>query len=1162
MKIRKIVLFSAICALLQVSVLFSPAINAVSAAGVICNGTGYEVSTVDNSGNYIVNACYATFEEAKASMKVIELTVPDVVVRHETSKSPSKIIAMTRGILATYGFRRSIKDDKNGMTYIYSSYNSSNFTVTGTRTYLVSHMDMAYYDTINYNPSSGDGIVSTQVAGFKGYVYLGVVDLIPMKFVDRRMTFTLGGTTNPNYLENPFSMVPHMNEFRVFSTTYRNAGGATITTRDIDQEYFSLWSGKSRGTTLIGPAPEWLPNGTFYSWDGITFYTDRDCKNPILNGSLPGEYYNYYEYLSLRSKSVYNSDELNLYNIASGYTFKAKTTADVALGGSALFGEGQAFITGQEKYGVNALLTLAMAYHESGSGTSLIAITKNNLFGWGAVDSDPLNGAYYFPTITDDVLEHTGANLRGYMSVDDWRFNGSDIGTKGSGFGVQYASDQYWGYKIAGRAYRIDRYLGLRDYNAYKIAILKDNVGSAVEKSTSNSTDLYSLKTTFTNFPVIINGATRSGNSLWVTTPSTMPVDVNGNATLYVPTSGTKIEYNWPKSIGYFNTTMTSFKVPSLMNGKLTQKIEGFAWNGNSLVVSGYAFIPGYNTAKTVDASHLLVLTASSNGQRYEFNMGDTNLKTNVSDAFGANLLNYDGTGFLQDNIDFSTLVVGNYSLSLKYVQNNYGVSLENPLICSGDVPVSKTFAEKVYVFTPIKDGSGNVTGMNLNVTNADITPPEITVLPYELTATKNDITVNVTINEGTVNAENHTFTENGSFEFVATDAVGNVSRKTISITNIDKVAPIITIGNYTKVPTFKDISVTAVSNEGTLNADSHTFTENGSFEFIATDAAGNVTRQTITITNIDKTLPPYSVEYRSHIQYIGWQDVVSDGEISGTTGRALRLEGIDINIVGGTNLGIMYSAHVQNIGWQQYSKDGNLSGTLGQSLRLEAIKIELTGADAANYDVYYRVHAQNFGWLDWAVNGQASGTEGYGYRLEAIQIVIVAKGDTAPGPTAVPFASTYGMNKILYRANIQSIGWQGYVADGAIGGTSGKSLRLEGINILLGTSLPSGSVSYQSHVQDYGWMPVVSNGQTSGVLNQAKRLEAIRISLSGTVSTLYDIYYRVHSQNFGWLGWAKNGESAGTANYQYRAEAIQIVLVPKGAAAPGSTANSFMLKQ
>ena len=41
-----------------------------------------------------------------------------------------------------------------------------------------------------------------------------------------------------------------------------------------------------------------------------------------------------------------------------------------------------------------------------------------------------------------------------------------------------------------------------------------------------------------------------------------------------------------------------------------------------------------------------------------------------------------------------------------------------------------------------------------------------------------------------------------------------------------------------------------------TLNSDSHTFTENGSFDFIATDRAGNSTTKTVTITNIDKTNP------------------------------------------------------------------------------------------------------------------------------------------------------------------------------------------------------------------------------------------------------------------------------------------------------------------
>lgn len=67
---------------------------------------------------------------------------------------------------------------------------------------------------------------------------------------------------------------------------------------------------------------------------------------------------------------------------------------------------------------------------------------------------------------------------------------------------------------------------------------------------------------------------------------------------------------------------------------------------------------------------------------------------------------------------------------------------------------------------------------------------------------------------------------------------------------------PVITLDEYIKTPTNNDITVTATTNEGTLNVTSHTFTENGSFDFVATDAAGNVTTQTVTITNIDKDAP------------------------------------------------------------------------------------------------------------------------------------------------------------------------------------------------------------------------------------------------------------------------------------------------------------------
>jgi hypothetical protein len=169
------------------------------------------------------------------------------------------------------------------------------------------------------------------------------------------------------------------------------------------------------------------------------------------------------------------------------------------------------------------------------------------------------------------------------------------------------------------------------------------------------------------------------------------------------------------------------------------------------------------------------------------------------------------------------------------------------------------TFESNGSFIFEFSDKDGNKGTVTATVTNIDKTAPVITINPYTTSPTNEDITVTATTNEGTLNAASHTFTENGSFEFVATDAAGNVTKKTVTITNIDKTAPVITINPYTTSPTNADITVTATTNEGTLNAASHTFTENGSFEFVATDAAGNVTKQIVTITNIDKAAPVVS---------------------------------------------------------------------------------------------------------------------------------------------------------------------------------------------------------------------------------------------------------------------------------------------------------------
>ncbi|WP_423055595.1 lectin-like protein [Acetobacterium carbinolicum] len=174
-------------------------------------------------------------------------------------------------------------------------------------------------------------------------------------------------------------------------------------------------------------------------------------------------------------------------------------------------------------------------------------------------------------------------------------------------------------------------------------------------------------------------------------------------------------------------------------------------------------------------------------------------------------------------------------------------------------------------------------------------------------------------------------------------------------------------------------------------------------------DAAGKMTTRSIENylinDNTEQPVSNVSCVYRTHVQNEGWQALKYNGDMSGTSGKSYRLEGIEINLENqGYDLGVVYSTHVENIGWQDIRSNGAMSGTSGKALRLEAIKINLTGADADKFNIYYQVHAQNFGWLDWAKNGESSGTEGFGYRLEGIRIKIVPKDDQAPGSTTKPF--------------------------------------------------------------------------------------------------------------------------------------------------------------
>lgn len=298
---------------------------------------------------------------------------------------------------------------------------------------------------------------------------------------------------------------------------------------------------------------------------------------------------------------------------------------------------------------------------------------------------------------------------------------------------------------------------------------------------------------------------------------------------------------------------------------------------------------------------------------------------------------------------------------------------------------------------------------------------------------------------------------------------------------------------------------------------------------------------------------------YRSHVQNIGWMGNVSADQISGTTGRSLRMEAFTINLTNrdpsivGSDF-IEYRARVRNIGWQNFVRNGQTAGTTGRSLPIEAIQIRLLGAMAERFDIQYQVHMANLGWRGWVENGAVAGSVGLAPEIQAIRIRLVPRSNQAPGGT--PSSST----SVSYSTHVQNIGWQNPVQNGAMAGTAGRSLRLEGFRANITNTQLSGGIEYRTHVQNIGWQGFVSNGAISGTTGRSLRLEAIQIRLTGALANAYDVYYRVHIQNYGWLDWARNGQSAGSSGRALRLEAIEVRIIPRDSAnRPQNTSRAYI---
>ena len=287
------------------------------------------------------------------------------------------------------------------------------------------------------------------------------------------------------------------------------------------------------------------------------------------------------------------------------------------------------------------------------------------------------------------------------------------------------------------------------------------------------------------------------------------------------------------------------------------------------------------------------------------------------------------------------------------------------------------------------------------------------------------------------------------------------------------------------------------------------------------------------------------SIQYSSHVQFKGWMDYVNEGKMSGSTGESLRLEAIKIKLINASG-SIQYRTHVQFNGWMNYVNENEVSGTTGELKRVEAIQIRLTGDIANKYDIYYRAHVECIGWQDWVKNDEVAGTTGESKRLEAIEIKLVAKQNTINEDTnKSSIEEDKGSVNLKYKSYVKEKGWQDYVNNNEISGTTGENRSIQLINILLeNTTKYNGSVMYSIYTSSNGWQEYKNSNEDIGTKNE--NIVAIRIKLTDNLSSQYDIYYRSHVSYIGWLSWTKNDGISGTTGYFNSIEAIQIMLVEK----------------
>lgn len=362
----------------------------------------------------------------------------------------NKVLWMKQGIAFT-----------NAFTEIYPT--ESLKASTGTfRPYVPANTELKFLDAT-------DKTVKVELAGKIGYVSHNVLRLIPEQQKKGQSYYEVSA------------------DGHLVHKLYNHSTGSLVSTGE------------------IGKAPkEFVAGMKYYSWDGATFTNAA--------GALVTEAHQYFNKLPLRTASNYSAAELDKY-LNDAFPYKGKNYNGKTWTTSPLAGTGKFFKEMESTYKVNALYLMAHAIHESGWGTSKIAQDKFNLYGYGAVDADPYKAAFSYATYRESIEYAAQKVSANYLTTKGGFYNGAYLGDKGGGMNVRYASDAFWGEKIAGHMYRADLKLGNKDLNKKNLGITTTG-GLNFRSGTSTATTLlYTIPAA--GVPVVINGTATASGATW-----------------------------------------------------------------------------------------------------------------------------------------------------------------------------------------------------------------------------------------------------------------------------------------------------------------------------------------------------------------------------------------------------------------------------------------------------------------------------------------------------------------------------------------------------------------------------------------------------------------------------------------------------------------------